>query len=204
MEPHWREPLEEIVKKKAEHCNALYVAHQAAYRWAKTWDTRFQLTSIFLSLFSGAGAVGSATILPFDGSATLVGVISLLVGCLQSVQNRLEFAKRAESHRISSLAYQKLYVHLDLQLSLPRKEREEANTVIENMKKEFDRLSEIEPPMPEHSKAEFHKRFGDLKDYHLPSILNGLEPVVIAKEEGVGYTPTPPVPVIRPVVRVEV
>lgn len=47
---------------------------------------------IILSTFSGAGAVGSDQLLPFAGATTLVGIISLLVGILQTVQNFGEFA----------------------------------------------------------------------------------------------------------------
>ena len=199
---HWREPLEHLVKKKAEKCQALYVAHNDAYKWCKTWDTRFQIICIILSTFSGAGAVGSASILPFEGSTTLVGVVSLLVGTIQMVNNRLEFAKRAENHRIVSLAYQKLHTHLDLQLSLPRKEREPATEVIKFLEQEIDRLSEIEPPIPESTKEAFHKRFKDLGDYSLPSTLNGLEPVNIVVETLVS-PPQSETPRERPIVRLE-
>lgn len=200
-EAHWRESLESIVKKKAEKCQALYVAHHQAYQWCKTWDTRFQIICIIFSTFSGAGAVGSASLLPFDGSTTLVGIISIVVGMIQMINNRLEFAKRAENHRIVSLAYQKLYCHLELQLNLPRKERETATEVIRVLEQEIERLSEIEPPFPERTKEIFHKRFKDLADYSLPSSLNGLEPVNIVVETSPPPTATPR---DRPLIRLEI
>jgi len=202
QEAHWREPLEHLVKRKAEKCQALYVAHNDAYKWCKTWDTRFQIICIILSTFSGAGAVGSASLLPFDGSTTLVGLVSLFVGTIQMINNRLEFAKRAENHRIVSLAYQKLHSHLDLQLSLPRKEREPATQVIQVLEQEVERLTEIEPPIPETTKEAFHKRFKDLEDYSLPSCLNGLERVNIV-EETISSPLATATPKERPVVRVE-
>lgn len=201
-EAHWREPLEKLVKKKAEKCQALYVAHNDSYKWCKTWDTRFQIVCIILSTFSGAGAVGSESLLPFSGSTTLVGLVSLFVGTIQMINNRLEFAKRAENHRIVSLAYQKLHTHLDLQLSLPRKEREPATEVIRFLEQEIERLTEIEPPIPDSTKEAFHKRFKDLEDYSLPSTLNGLEPVNIVVEAEI-IPPLTATPKERPVVRLE-
>lgn len=140
--------------------------------------------------------MGSESILPFEGSSTLVGVVSLFVGMLQAIINRLSFAKRAESHRIASLAYQKLYHHLDLQMSIPRKERQPALELVSFMKSETDRLAEIELGIPEQIKTDFHKRFGTLKDYSLPSVLNGLDEVKVYIEELKPIeeliTPTPP------------
>lgn len=127
--------------------------------------------------------MGSQSILPFDGSSTLVGVVSLFVGMLQAITNRLSFAKRAESHRIASLAYQKLYHHLDLQMSIPRKERQPALELVSFMKSETDRLAEIELGIPDQIKTDFHKRFGTLKDYSLPSVLNGLDEVKVYTED---------------------
>jgi hypothetical protein len=181
-EVHWNTALEALIRKKAEKCQALYVVHNQAGLWCHWWDTRLQIIAIIFSTFSGAGAVGSQNLLPFSGATTFVGVVSLLVGMLQTVINRLAFATRAESHRIASLAYQKLYNYLDLQLSMPRKERHKAQDVIEMMKSETDRLAEIEMAIPERIKSDFHSRFGKIEDYSLPTILNGLDKVVIYRE----------------------
>lgn len=202
-EAHWREPLELLVKKKAEKCQALYVSHHQAYQWCKTWDTRFQIVCIILSTFSGAGAVGSQALLPFEGSTTLVGIVSLFVGTIQMINNRLEFAKRAENHRIVSLAYQKLHTHLDLQLNLPRKEREKAIEVIKFLEQEIERLTEIEPPLPEAIKELFHKKYKDLENYSLPSILNGLEPVNIVVETFPSNASSPSLG-SKPVIKLEI
>jgi len=182
-EIHWNSALEALIRKKAEKCQALYVVHNHAGLWCHWWDTRLQIIAIIFSTFSGAGAVGSQNLLPFPQATTLVGVISLLVGMLQTVINRLGFATRAESHRIASLAYQKLYNHLDLQLSMPRSERHKAHYVTEMMKNETDRLAEIEMAIPERIKSDFHKKFGKLEDYSLPTILNGLDKVIVFNED---------------------
>lgn len=167
------------MKKKAEKCQALYVAHNQSSNWCQTWDTRISLITIILATLSGSASVGGSSILPFDGSTTVIGGVSIIVGMLQTITTRLAFAKRAESHRIASLAYQKLYHHLDLQMSIPRKERQPALEIIGLMKNETDRLAEIELGIPEQVKHQFHSRFGSLKDYSLPSVLNGLDEVTI-------------------------
>lgn len=177
-DPSWHESLEVIIKKEAERSMALRWAHDESARWCASCNTLLVFPCIILSTLSGAGSVGSATILPFDGAPALVGVISLIVGMLQTVQSFFAFAKRSESHRIASLQYGKIHAHLELQLSLPRAERQTAKELIDWLKGETERLSEIAPQIPAAIKKIFHARFGDTPTA-VPVILNGLEPVTV-------------------------
>jgi len=184
-EPHWTEPLELIVRKSAEHALALSWAHEASQRWCASWNTRLMFPSIILSSLIGVGSVGSSQILPFDGASTAVGIASITVGILQTIQNYFAFAKRSESHRITSLQYSKLHAFLSLQLSLPRKERKKASEVIDTVRDLQDKLSDVAPLIPMAVKAVFHKRFGALEDYSIPFILNGLERVNITTQDSI-------------------
>ena len=190
-EIHWNESLERLVKKEAERALALRWAHDESQRWCASWNTYLFFPSTFLSILSGAGSVGANSLLPFDGAATFVGCVSLLVGCLQTIQNYFAFAKRSESHRIASLQYGKIHAELSLQLSLPKKERKKANDLIEYLKDETDRLSEIAPQIPAAIKVKFHEKFADIKSA-VPTILNGLEEVEITTD-----TISTPKPILR-------
>jgi len=165
---------------------ALRWAHDESARWCAGWNTRLVFPCIILSTLSGAGSVGSATLLPFEGAPALVGVVSLIVGMLQTVQSFFAFAKRSESHRIASLQYGKIHAHLELQLSMPRAERQTAKELVDWLKGETERLSEIAPQIPAVIKKIFHERFGDTPTA-VPTILNGLEPVMVT--EAVPHTP---------------
>lgn len=197
---HWIEPLEQLCKKEAERYGALRWVHDEAQRWCQTWNTRIQLICFIFSVFSGAGAVGADQILPFQGSTTVVGVISLIVSTIQTISNFLAFAKRSEGHKFASLSYGKLHSLLELQLSLPRNERKPANELLEMIQEETARLNEIVPQVPTNIKTVFHKRFGTLANYAIPATLNGLEPITVIEASVVAATPQPN----RPVVRVEV
>jgi hypothetical protein len=183
MSIHWNESLEKLVKKEAERALALRWAHDESQRWCASWNTYLMFPSIILSTFSGAGAVGASSILPFDGSQTLVGIISLFVGLLQTIQNYFAFAKRSESHRIASLQYGKIHAELALQLSLPKSERKKAEDIIDWFKSETEKLSEISPQIPTTIKTVFHEKFKDVQ-VAIPTILNGLESVVITDDPG--------------------
>ena len=202
MDASWHESLEEVVKKIAEQCLSLSWAHEASQRWTASWNTRLMFPSIILSSLVGIGSVGSTTLLPFDGSTTLVGILSLTASILQTFQNYYAFAKRSESHRIASLQYSKLHSFLSLQLSLPRNERIPATDVIEMLKVETEKLADVAPLIPQAVKDTFQQKFGKLADYSIAPILNGLEPVKVCHST-TAETPTvlsSPRPVVRVIV----
>ena len=196
-EPHWTEPLEKIVRKCAEHSLALSWAHEASQRWCASWNTYLFFPSVILSGLVGVGSVGSTTMLPFQGATTLIGLVSFATATLQTIQNYFAFAKRAESHRISCLQYSKLHAYLALQLSLPRCERKAASEVIDFLQMETEKLSDVAPLIPLPVKREFHAKFGELDDYSIPYLLNGIERVQITT-----HTQLPETPTTRPNVRV--
>lgn len=178
-EIHWSEPLEALVKSEAERCQALAWVHEESQRWCAAWNTRLMFPSIILATFTGAGAVGADQMLPFEGSGTLVGLLTLVVGTLQTIQNYYAFAKRSEAHRISALQYSKMHANLSTQLSLPRVERKPAADIIEMIQNETERLTEITPLIPQTIKEAFQKRFHDIEDFSIPHNLNGLVPVSV-------------------------
>ncbi len=180
---HWSDSLERVVKEEAERCAALAWAHERSQRWCANWNTRLMFPSVILATFTGAGAVGADSMFPFEGNTTLIGILTLCVGTLQTIQNYFAFAKRSGEHRIASLAYGKMHTHLSMQLSLPRSERKPAADVIEKIQGEMERLSEIVPLIPSAVKEQFTKKFKDLENYAIPSVLNGLESVRVADVE---------------------
>ena len=194
MEASWHSSLEEVVKKIAEQSLSLSWAHEASQRWTASWNTRLMFPSIIISSLCGIGSVGSTTLLPFDGSSTLVGFLALTASILQTFQNYYAFAKRSESHRIASLQYSKLHSFLSLQLSLPRNERMPASNIIEMLKVETEKLADVAPLIPQSVKDTFHIKFGKLDSFSIAPILNGLESVNVCN------TTTAETP--RPIVRV--
>ena len=193
---HYTDALEKLLKHQGEECLALRWAHDESQRWCSTWDARFQIPSIILSFLSGTGAVGSQTLLPFDGGMMVVGFISVLVGIMGSVQSYLSFARRAEAHRIAALSYERLHREIALELSLPRSERSPPEKLIERLRQEIDTLNETAPLLPETIKVKFKAHFPDLGAYNLPPSLNGLDPIEIAPEPQI-LSPEPARPTVR-------
>lgn len=178
----WSDPLENVVKELGEQSQALAWVHDAAQRWCSTWSTRLIFPCIILSTLSGAGSVGASSLLPFSGAATLVGIVSLVVGMLQTVQTYFKFPERSEAHRIAALQYGKIRSQLNMQLSLSRSERKSAEELVVWLTAENERLAEIVPQLPKAIIDHFKKTFNNTET-SVPSILNGLDPMKVNKLE---------------------
>ena len=150
-------------------------------------NSYFTIPTIVLSGLAGLGSVGSSQILPFTGASQLIGFLSFTAATLQTISSYYAFARRAESHRIAALSYEKLHRLLTFELSTPRSERTAPDVLMKQLKDEADRLNEVSPQLPAFAIKQFKRSFPDVKDIAIPAILNGLEPIAITRE-------TPPTP----------
>lgn len=178
----WSDSLEKLFKKSAEQFLCLRWTHDAAQRWTAKQNTLLTVPVIVLSGLASLGSVGSSNLLPFERSELLIGFISFTAGILQTVSSYFAFARRAESHRIAALGYEKLYRTIDFQLKAHRHERDPPGQIMKMLKDEADRLNEVSPQIPEWAIKQFKIKFPSPEGISVPSILNGLEAVEVALE----------------------
>lgn len=124
-----------------------------------------------------------------------LGGISLLVGILGTINAYYKFAQRSQLHSTTASLYMKLYKHLETELALPVNQRTNAEKLLTDLREKMARISELAPPIPESIikkyKAEFKHSVA-----HKPLIANGLDEIIIFKQEDVPIEP------IRPIVRI--
>ena len=202
---HWSESLEQLFKREGENFLCLFRVHEDAQRWCASWNTRLTMPSIVLGGLTGLGAVGADQILPFTGSSVLIGFCSFAVATLQVILDRLKFAGRAEAHRQTALSYSRLHRIITFELSLPDRERLPPSKLMNMIKDESDRLSEISPVLPAHLITKFKNDFS-ASTLHKPPELNGLDEIIITRDTSFAQTPLPPPPpgTPRPAIRMGV
>jgi hypothetical protein len=123
---------------------------------------------------TGFLSVGSAQI--FQGWAytpVVLGVSSLFVSVLNTIGTYFGLAKRQEGHRIASIQFAKSYRFLQIELALPREERMSAHDLLKKVKDDFDRLTEVSPPLPDESLAHFKATYREA-NISKPEEANGL------------------------------
>lgn len=200
----WTDRLEEFFASSAEKAHCLSVLHkqaEAIYSGRKTF--------IDLPVIIGSGVIGflnagSTSMFQDPKIASIaLGVGSLVVSVLQTINAYFSWAKRAEGHRIASIQYSRLYRFLSIEMSLPRNERLEPSALLKQTKDTYDRLQEISPLLPAGILREFRKTYDKETDISKPEEANGLEKVVVYREnpmrlrrqESLGL---PDTPVARP------
>jgi len=202
---HYTPSFEKVLKQNGEQFLCLSKAHDSSQRFCANWNTRLTIPTIVLSGLSGLGAVGSQTLLPFENSSTLVGMVSFFCATLQTISSYFSFASRAANHKNASIQYAKLHSLITLELSLPRNERMDAEKLLDLVKEESARLLESAPQFPKQVLIEFKKENKDA-NVSVPSLLNGLEPIEVVTLSTAPLTPAAQQPpatpeVSRPIVR---
>ena len=198
----WTERLEEYFASSAEKAHCLSVLHkqsEALYSGRKTF---IELPVIVGSAVIGFLNAGSTTMFQDPKIASIaLGVGSLVVSVLQTINTYFSWAKRAEGHRIASIQYSRLYRFLSIEMSLPRGERLPPSELLKQTKDTYDRLQEISPLLPVRVLREFRAKYDKETEISKPEEANGLERVLVYQEnpmrlhrqESLGL-PTSPLP----------
>jgi hypothetical protein len=179
----WNENLEKYFADTGEKAHCFSWLHKKAeelYSGRKNW--------IDLPVIIGSGVIGflnagSSSMFPDAmASSVALGVGSLVVGILQTVNTYFNWSRRAEGHRISAIQYSRMYRFLCIELSLPRDQRMSPAELLKYTKDQYDRLQEISPLIPPAVMKEFQAKFKDEKEISKPEESNGLEKITVYHE----------------------
>lgn len=191
-EINWSSQLEDIVAQEGEKCRGLAWIHQHAETNNSSKNNYIQIPVIVLSTLCGTASVGSSSL--FAGSSyapTIIGLVSIGVGVLNTLGNFFNYAKKSEAHRIAYLHYSKLFTQINVELALPRAERTSPQLVLKNLRDTMERLAETTPSVPPEIIIEFNKKFDEYKGkISIPAECNGLSKIQIYREEIHLNTPT--------------
>ncbi len=180
--------------EKAHGLAMLHKDAEALYSYRRTF---IELPVIVGSALIGFLNAGSTSMFedPKTSSVAL-GVGSLVVSVLQTINTYFNWSKRAEGHRLASIQYAKLYRFLSIEMSLPREERMTPSDLLKQVRDTYDRLQEVSPLIPTQVLALFKKRLDKYPDVAKPEEANGLEKIVI-------YNPMMRAPSVLPTPKAE-
>lgn len=89
----------------------------------------------------------------------LVGGFNILAGIITTIQQFLKVTQLTEAHRVSSIAWDKFYRNVKIELAKHPDERTHVTMMIKMCKEEFDRLMETSPVIPDKIIHEFKSSF---------------------------------------------
>ena len=89
----------------------------------------------------------------------IFGAFNITAGIITTIQQFLKITQLNEAHRVSSIAWDKFYRNIKIELAKHPIERIDVKQMIKMSKEEFDRLMETSPNIPEKILAQFKENF---------------------------------------------
>jgi len=112
----------------------------------------------------------------------ILGVGSIFVGIIKSIDSYFALPKRAECHRICALQYAQFNKRIAVELALKRDQRQNPKDMLAVIKTDMKNLADIAPLIDDDIIQKFRKRYEDNTGHfatHTANITNGLSPVMI-------------------------
>jgi hypothetical protein len=153
MSNSWDDSHENLLASIGDRANSMRWMHMQSHNYYQNLNFWLTVPNIAVTALSGSASIGITTL--FSGQTqTIVGIIiglaTLSSSILTTINQYIKSSQMAESHRISGVAYGKLYRLISDELALRREQRINAEVFIENVRKEQDRLEESSPAIQNH------------------------------------------------------
>lgn len=172
--------LESVLSDEGEKALSYFWLHGHSQKKYSRMSNLINIPVIILSTLAGASSIGSEALFSgFQYASVIIGIVSIIVGILSTLQSYFNFEKTSEAHRISSIQYYKVYNFIKIELSLPRQQRTKIEDFLKIIKQDLERLKEISPLIPDEviNKYKLYFNVDDYKDVSKPEICNGLSKI---------------------------
>jgi hypothetical protein len=168
--------LERLLKENSEECESLSILHRMSYEKYNKLSNYINIPVIILS-----SAIGFITgiDLQYDQMNVILGVGSVFVGIIKSVDTYFQLAKRAESHRICSLQFSQISKKIQVELTLHRDQRLTAENMMNIVKTDIKNLQDIAPLIDDDVIEIYNGKYRRYKRVKKPNFVNGLTEVKV-------------------------
>jgi hypothetical protein len=175
-EIYYNTDLEQLLAQSAEECESLGILHLASYEKYNKLSNIINIPVIILS--SGIGFITGID-LNYDKMNIILGIGSVFVGIIKSIDSYFQLGKRAESHRMCALQYTQINKKIQIELSLCREQRQTAKDMLSIIKTDIKNLQDISPVIDQEIIKEYNLKYGKYKNVKKPNFVNGLSSVKV-------------------------
>jgi len=176
--------LEYLLKIHSEECESFSILHRYSY---EKYNERSNYINIPVIILSSAIGFATGIDIGYDRMNIILGVSSIFVGIIKSIDTYFQLGKRSEAHRLCSLQFQQINKKVMIELSLKRDQRISAKDMLQIIKTDIKNLQDIAPLIDEDIITLFKKNYGELDaatgkitfNAHTPNLCNGLTEVVV-------------------------
>jgi len=147
----WTTEHEQILIEWADKAMCYRWLHSKSNGLYSSLNAWYTIPVIVISTLTGT-ANFAQTRVPIDYQnyfAMVVGGFNILGGIISTIQQFLKITQLNESHRVSSIAWDKFYRNVKIEPAKHPSERIQPGQMLKMSKEEFDRLMETSPNIPE-------------------------------------------------------
>lgn len=164
-EQEWRSEHENILVEWADKAMCYRWLHGKSHQsYAKT-NAWFTIPVIIMSTLTGTANFAQdrfpENIKPLAQMG--IGAVNIFAGILTTIAQFLKVSELNEAHRVSSIAWDKFYRNIKVELAKSRDERMHVGHMLKMSKEEFDRLMETSPSINESIIKTFNYTFPSKK-----------------------------------------
>ena len=157
----WTQEHEQILIEWADKAMCYRWLHAKANSMYSSLNTWYTIPVIVISTLTGTANFAQERV-PIQYQnlfVMIVGGFNILAGIITTIQQFLKITQLNEAHRVSSIAWDKFYRNIKIELAKHPLERMEPKQMLKMSKEEFDRLMETSPNIPEKIVEQFKKNF---------------------------------------------
>jgi hypothetical protein len=173
--------LETLLKQQAEICESMSILHRNSHNKFNNYTNGINIPVIILS-----SVVGFATGIDINYSNMniILGIMSVGIGIIKSLDSYFQLGKRSETHRIVSLQYGQINKKIAIELALHRKDRINPKDILNIIKTDIKNLEDIAPLIPDDIIEAYKIKYPETDNLvKRPNICNGLTPVIVNVDE---------------------
>ena len=141
--------------------------HAKANAMFSTLNTWYTIPVIVISTLTGTANFAQERV-PLQYQSffvMIVGGFNILAGIITTIQQFLKITQLNEAHRVSSIAWDKFYRNIKVEVAKHPHERMEVKQMVKLCKEEFDRLMETCPSIPEKIIQDFKVAFKESETF---------------------------------------
>jgi hypothetical protein len=171
----WTPEHEQLLIEWGDKAMCYRWLHSKANSMFSTLNTWYTIPVIVISTLTGTANFAQERVpLNFQNYfVMIVGGFNILAGIITTIQQFLKITQLNEAHRVSSIAWDKFYRNIKVEIAKHPQERMEVRQMVKLCKEEFDRLMETCPSIPDKIIKEFKVAFKEsetFKDVVKPEI----------------------------------
>jgi len=160
-EVEWTPEHEGILIEWADKAMCYRWLHSKANSMYSSLNAWYTIPVIIISTLTGTANFAQERV-PLEYQSyfvMIVGAFNITAGIITTIQQFLKITQLNEAHRVSSIAWDKFYRNIKIELAKHPCERIDVKQMIKMSKEEFDRLMETSPNVPDKIITEFKYNF---------------------------------------------